>query len=388
MQSGHIRVNGRWWILKVREWVTVDGIKKRKDSYKKLARLEEHRPNPDGSAPNSVRALADLELAPINAGQREGLSADSLKSYIERFLQSGIGRTGRKLEANTILSYRRDYAAIKDLIPDIQMRQIRTPDINRLFLALIEQDGDDMRATSGYRNIRNFLSGVFRQAVGEGAIDFNPVREAMVLSGKDSDTHAYTLEETYNLCETVSDHTARAAFMVLAFTGLRKGEMKGLRWEDYDAKAGVLNVRRAVAQGKLKETKTKASKAPVPVIGIVRKALDDHLKKNSGDGLIFHPKDESQTVINFEHLIFDVVRPELKEAGIEWHGIHAFRRGLDTAMKDLGIDLSTRTNIMRHVPRNVTDKYYGQASFTQMRKALEKVEARYKAVVKKAEKRR
>jgi len=76
------------------------------------------------------------------------------------------------------------------------------------------------------------------------------------------------------------------------------------------------------------------------------------------------------------------VRPELQKAGVEWHGLHAFRRGLNTTMKDLGIDKSTRVDIMRHVPRDVTDKYYGKSSLTQMRKALEKVEAKYLAIAK------
>lgn len=380
MQSGHIRVNGRWWILKVREWVVKDGAKKRVDSYKKLRQV---RYNEGKQVPGDVQALADLELAKVNVGQGQGQSADSLKSYIERFLQKGVGRTGRRLEESTIRSYRRDYDAIKELIPEIQLRQVRTPDINKLFRALIEQDSDDIRATSAYRNIRNFLSGVFREAVGEGAIDFNPVRDAMVLSGNESDTHAYTLQEIHKLHDTANDHTAQAAFMVMAFTGLRKGEVKGLRWTDYDKKARVLNVQRAVVQGKVKDTKTKASKAPVPVVSIVQKALDAHLKRNSGDGYIFHAAGDSQALINLEHLVFDVVRPKLQKAGVEWHGLHAFRRGLNTTMKDLGIDKSTRVDIMRHVPRDVTDKYYGKSSLTQMRNALEKVEAKYKAIEKK-----
>ena len=53
------------------------------------------------------------------------------------------------------------------------------------------------------------------------------------------------------------------------------------------------------------------------------------------------------------------------------------RRGLDKWMKDAGIDHSLRTDIMRHSPRNVTDKYYGRASVKQMRAVLEKMEAAY-----------
>ena len=46
-------------------------------------------------------------------------------------------------------------------------------------------------------------------------------------------------------------------------------------------------------------------------------------------------------------------------------------------MKDMGIDYSLRADIMRHKPRNVTDKHYGQASVKQMRAVLERVETAY-----------
>jgi hypothetical protein len=309
MQSGHVRVNGRWWILKVREWVVKDGVKRRVDAYKKL-RLVRH--NENGRAvPHDVQALANVELAKVNVGEGQGQSADSVKAYLERFLKAGVGRSGRPLEVGTINSYRRDYRAIADFIPDVQMRQVRTPDINRIFRSLVEQDGDgdDMRATSSYRNIRNFLSGAFRAAVGEGAIDFNPVRDAMVLSGNDSDTHAYTMGETRS---------------------------------------------------------------------IYGEELAAHRTRNSGDGFIFHPEGQSQSVLNFEHMVFDTIRPALVSAGIEWHGLHAFRRGLNAAMTELGVDKSTRVDVMRHEHRDVTDKHYGKASLTQMRLALEKVEGKYK----------
>jgi hypothetical protein len=116
--------------------------------------------------------MADEKLAPINAGKREGLSADSLKSYLESYLQAGVGGDGRPVRKVTLKSYRRDYQVIADLIPDIQLRNVRTPDINRLFKALIAKDGDEVRATSAYRNVRNFLSGAFRAAQRRGDGDF------------------------------------------------------------------------------------------------------------------------------------------------------------------------------------------------------------------------
>ncbi len=118
-----------------------------------------------------------------------------------------------------------------------------------MFKALIAADGDDIRATSAYRNVRNFLSGAFRSAVGDGLIDFNPVRDAMVVTGEDADTHAYTLGEVAQLMRVLKVekfHTMRAACMIAFLTGLRLEEIKGLKWSDYDRKERVLNIKRTV----------------------------------------------------------------------------------------------------------------------------------------------
>jgi integrase len=388
VQNGSIRISGKWWYLKVRENVIENGANIRKLMYHKLAPIEQYRPSSNGEPPEAVRALANEKLAPINSGKRDGLSADSFKSFLESYLQAGLGADGRPVRKVTLKSYRRDYKVIADLIPDIQLRNVRTPDINKLFKALIAKDGDDVRATSAYRNVRNFLSGAFRAAVGDGLADFNPVRDAMVVTGNDSDTHAYTLPEVKQLMkvikledETSGDqwkHTMRAAFVIAMFTGLRLEEIKGLKWEDYDVKAGLLNIRRTVVNHQiLEDTKTASSKAPVPVVKTVAQELAAHLKRNSGDGFIFH-KADSQSPIIFEHIVITEVHPTCAAAGIKFHGFHALRRGLNTAMKDLGIDYSLRADIMRHKPRNVTDKHYGRASVKQMRKALEMVEAKYK----------
>ena len=60
---------------------------------------------------------------------------------------------------------------------------------------------------------------------------------------------------------------------VAMFTGLRMEELKGLRWEDYKTKDGILDIKRAVVEGEIKDVKTKSSKAPVPVVKIVRSEL-------------------------------------------------------------------------------------------------------------------
>jgi integrase len=370
MQTGSIKKHGKWWTLKYRSDVLVSGVKTRKDCYKKLAPIDrDHQAKPDGSPPEKVRMLANLELAPLNAGLHQPHSGDKIVPFLEAFILKGEGGRGRALNPTTIRSYKDMFRLGKPYIPDIELRQVRTPHIDKV-LRDVAMAGD-RRAQSVYANLKNFLSSAFRYAVRHGLVESNPVRDAAIPQGNPSDTHAYTLKEVHGFMHTLTDHTSRALLMVGMFTGLRIEEVKGLRWEDYDGE--VLNIQRAVVHGKLVDVKTDASKAPVPVIGIVKKVLAHHLKLNSGDGYIFHGNTGKPLV--FENLARRSIVPTITEAGLKWHGFHAFRRGLATYLEvDLGYSRESVKRVLRHAVDDVTGKHYVKANIEKNREALERVE--------------
>jgi integrase len=270
------------------------------------------------------------------------------------------------------------FKLVKPNLPVMELRRVRTPDINQLLRRVAENDGEDKRAHTVYRNLKNFLSSAFRYAVGRGLIEFNPVRDAIIPRGAESDTYAYSLEEVDTIERALKKPMAKAIVMVATFTGLRMSEIKGLRWEDYDGE--VLNVRRAVVEGNIGEAKTKTSRAPVPVVKTLKKILAEHLRNNSGDGYIFHGE-TSEPVMENNLARRDIV-PLLEEKGIEWHGYHAFRRGLSTVLYDIDISELTIKHIMRHSISDVTGKHYIKPSLERSRKALELVEKRYLEIQK------
>jgi len=111
---------------------------------------------------------------------------------------------------------------------------------------------------------------------------------------------------------------------VAAFTGVRKGELRGLLWENYDGEQVLLS--QSYWRGHALEPKTRQSKAPVPVIAQLARRLDWHrgLSGNPANGLMF-PSPLGKP-INLDALAADVIVPLLIKAGVQWHGWHAFRR--------------------------------------------------------------
>lgn len=99
--------------------------------------------------------------------------------------------------------------------------------------------------TTTLRHVKHLLSGVFRYVIRIGTLNPpNPVREVCVPEGRDSeDTYAYSLEEIVRML-AVLPQPARTIVAVAGFTGLRPGELRGIRLEDCDGH--ILIVRRSV----------------------------------------------------------------------------------------------------------------------------------------------
>ncbi len=78
-----------------------------------------------------------------------------------------------------------------------------------------------------------------------------------------------------------------ALYVLAVTTGLRQGELLGLKWEDVDLDAGTLQVRRALTTTKggpvLAAPKTKGSRRSVKLTQTASDVLRSHLKRQLGE---------------------------------------------------------------------------------------------------------
>jgi integrase len=137
---------------------------------------------------------------------------------------------------------------------------------------------------------------------------------------------------------------------------MRKGELRGLVWENYSGTA--IWVTQSVWGKHTTPPKTRQSKAPVPIIDALARKLNDHRRAqgNPDSGPMFLSPNGKP--LNFDNLAGRVLRPRLKEAGLSWHGWHAFRRGLATNLNRLGVADKTIQSILRHADISTTMNLY------------------------------
>src|SRR5438105_2444093 len=131
-------------------------------------------------------------------------------------------------------------------------------------------------SVSTVRHCKFTLSGLFRLAAQQGYRNgVNPVESTSIspLATRPKQTHAYTINEISQMLGALVE-PARTIVAVCAFTGLRIGEVEGLRWEDW--RDGCLHICRSIWRGHINDPKTEESTAPVPVIRQLAEMLEMH----------------------------------------------------------------------------------------------------------------
>jgi integrase len=129
-------------------------------------------------------------------------------------------------------------------------------------------EGHRFEATQALRQVLN-------RAVAWGLIDFNPAKRGVpnpVRRSKEKRPF-----ESWQQIEAVADRLGSVYGPMVVFaaaTGLRPSELFALEQRDVDRALGVVYVRRAYANGRLKQTKTRLSTRAVPLQAVALAALD------------------------------------------------------------------------------------------------------------------
>lgn len=373
-QKGYVyRRYYRWYVRYYDYIVQEDGSIERVQVARSLAPVcYEYRTK------RAVMPLVRELLEPINSGRLSPAGTVSVDRFVE---ESYLPYVSRERRSSTARGYRQIWKRyLKPRCGHLRLREFRTADGERLMSEVARQN-DLSRWT--LRHIKAFLSGIFKYAKRLGAVDgVNPVQDVAIPKARPGvETYAYSLEEIIRMI-SVLGQPAATVVATAAFTGMRKGELRGFLWENYNE--GAIWVSQSVWESIVDEPKTQKSKSPVPVIGPLAKLLDRHREAhgNPQSGFVFGTRNE--TALNLSNLAKRYIRPRLQKEGMKWWGWHAFRRGLATNLHRLGVPDKTIQTILRHANISTTLNNYVKsvpADAVAAMRSLEEVCTKYAPIL-------
>jgi integrase len=233
--------------------------------------------------------------------------------------------------------------------------------------------------------IRNIMSALYSHAIRWEWAEKNPITSVRQSAKRQKAPDILTPEEITAFLQEVPD-PLRTMIELDAFTGLRRGELIGLRWEDVDFENLVLHVRRSVVAMVEGAPKTEASQKDVPLDTQLAESLQAWKQVSvhtESDNWVFASPHVMGRQPYWPGTLWRYHgKPALKRAGITKQvSYHTFRHTFGTLLNANGENAKVVQELLRHASLKVTTDVYMQAVGPQKREAQSRL---VRMVLKKA----
>lgn len=241
---------------------------------------------------DAAHALTDI-LARLDTRSYVEPSKQTVSQYLSEWL-SAIRTT---VGPGTWRSYRTNIEGhVLPRIGRLPLRQVTAIRLNALYADLLEQGRCDGKGGLSPRTVRYthaILHRALRDAVRWGRLARNPADLADPPRANTPEMRVWTRVELARFLNHARNDRLYAAWLLLATTGLRRGELLGLRWADVDLAASRASVRQSLnsAAGKLEflPPKTAKSKRSLALDPATVAALRSHRRAQFEERLAWGP---------------------------------------------------------------------------------------------------
>lgn len=373
--SGHVVKHGSKWYVRFYTGKKITNSKGAESYERKCVFVVDY--SDQYRTPSSVENHPDFQkiLRPVSDPTPEAGASGSLSfaQFIEDVYLPYVEASKRP---STSKGYKNLFhGVIKSHLNGTPLTQFGIPAAQKVINAIKAEKNP---ATRTLIHVKAFMAaaiwhGLRNGFFGDNYTGGNPLAgESLDLSGRRSEpTHAYTSSEVEAMLKVLKNDTYKTLVIVAAYTGLRASELRGLRWSDLDFKNESLSVNQSFSFGQAQETKTETSRGTIPMIRPVIDALQAHRKRNPMTSYVFEGM--HLMPLDIESIGSKKIKKLLVDAGQEWYGWHAFRRGLGTTLRAKNVKLETITSILRHADSQVTERLYAKPSAEVNAAAMKKV---------------
>lgn len=310
------------------------------------------------------------KLKKVQLEQLQGILATGPEQSLEQYLVDWLEVHRHKVRPRT---HERYEAIVRlHLVPSlgkVRLRKLTGQHLEKLYADLLNSG---LSATT-VDAVHNMLHTALDRAVRLDLVHRN-VSELISPPRKEhKEFTPLTAEQAQKLLETVKGHPQEALFVLALMTGMRRGELLGLKWQDINLEGGFLQVRRALTrmptgQGyKETEPKTKSSRRRIVLVPLAVEALIKHresqlqLRELAGPVWEDHDYvfcDPDGTHLDPGHDVYVQFKKLLEKAGLPDVRFHDLRHSMATLLFSKNTHPKIVQEILGHSSIDITMDIY------------------------------
>jgi integrase len=208
--------------------------------------------------------------------------------------------------------------------------------------------------------IRSILNQIFKRAFFDGVIDFNPIERIERYKQEVPEPQPFTKDEIERILNSLKS-PYREFYQFAIWTGLRTGELIGLRWQDIDLIKGSIHIRTNIIRGVEKEPKTKGSIRNFELHDEAIKALENIISSDFYDEFrIFINISTRTTYKDADGIRKRIWKPALERANVEYRCPYQCRHTFASMMLSKGERPIKVAAQMGHIGLKMINERYGR----------------------------
>ena len=280
----------------------------------------------------------------------------------------------------------------RNYIKDSELGKIKLKDLRATHIQRYYNKLQNTKPISTIKGINTRLKPCLGEAEKQGYIQKNYCK--MVTLPKDNNKktiQVLTQQQQKLFIEAIKGHKLEMLFLIALGTGLRLGELLGLKWSDIDFNTGILTVNRTLSRVKNQITgkyeiieqtpKTKNSNRTIPIPNDILNKLKEHKKNQSKQRLFV-----GEGYINNNYVFTDDIgnpiddkkpgrnlKSTLTKLNIEPIKFHALRHTYATRLFEANVPPKTVQVLMGHYDISITMDIYTHVMEDTKLEAIEKL---------------
>ena len=269
---------------------------------------------------------------------------------------------------------------IKPNIGNIPLERLTTMDLQKFYRKLLAkgrveriESKEQPKGLSAktVRNINQVISSAMDLAVAQKIIPANPANACELPKVEHQEMQTIPAEQLQAFLTEARATGIYEMYYIELATGLRRGELLGLKWSDIDWKNGVIKVHRQVARvnGEIVEAplKTKNSYRAVSISPQAIEVLREQ-KRKTNDTYVF-PSPNGGPIS--PDSVNNMLKRVLERAGIPKVRFHDLRHTFATIALQNGVDIKTVSGMLGHFSAGFTLDTYAHVTTTAQKEAAQ-----------------